>query len=52
MSETVNQEQTTEAPKTFTQQEMDAIIADRLKRERSKYEGFEDYKAKEVLENL
>lgn len=46
MSETVNQEQTTEAPKTFTQQEMDAIIADRLKRERSKYEGFEDYKAK------
>ena len=44
-NETVNQEQATEA-KTFTQQEMDAIITDRLKRERAKYEGFEDYKAK------
>ena len=49
MSETVNQENkatTNEEVKTFTQQELDAIVADRLKRERSKYEGFEDYKAK------
>lgn len=49
MSETVNQETnatTNEETKTFTQQELDAIVADRLKRERSKYEGFEDYKAK------
>lgn len=49
MSETVNQEKqatTNEETKTFTQQEMDAIIADRLKRERAKYEGFEDFKAK------
>lgn len=53
MSETVNQEQNAtknedqnEAPKTFTQQELDAIVSDRLKRERAKFEGFEDYKTK------
>lgn len=47
-TKTVNQEQATntEQPKTFTQQELDAIVADRLKRERAKYEGFEDFKAK------
>ena len=52
MSETVNQgnatneENKNETPKTFTQQELDAIVADRLKRERAKYEGFEDFKTK------
>lgn len=47
-NETVNQEQATnnEQPRTFSQQELDAIVADRLKRERAKYEGFEDFKAK------
>ena len=50
MSETVNQgtenQATNNDSKTFTQQELDAIVADRLKRERQKYEGFDDYKAK------
>ena len=49
MSETVNQENATveNAPeKTFTQAELDGIVNDRLKRERQKYEGFEDLKAK------
>lgn len=51
MSETVNQEATIEnevpaAEKTFTQKELDAIVADRLKRERTKYEGFDELKAK------
>lgn len=51
MSETVNQEQATtnEAPveeKTFTQSELDKIVADRLSRERQKYEGFDELKAK------
>lgn len=49
MSETVNQENVTveNAPeKTFTQAELDGIVNDRLKRERQKYEGFEDLKAK------
>lgn len=32
--------------KTFTQAELDAIVQDRVKRERQKYEGFEDLKAK------
>lgn len=49
MNETVNQEQvTTEQPegKTFTQEELNNIVEERLNRERKKYEGFEDYKAK------
>ena len=58
MSETVNQDVATvennvpaentapEGAKTFTQKELDQIVAERLKRERSKYEGFEDIKAK------
>lgn len=50
MSETVNQENTTavqpEEPKTFTQAEMDAIIGDRLKRERLKYADYEELKQK------
>lgn len=41
---TINNEQTD--GKTFTQADVDAIVADRLKRERSKYEGYENYKAK------
>lgn len=32
--------------RTFTQAELDAILADRLVRERSKYAGFDDLKAK------
>lgn len=32
--------------RTFTQSEMDAIIGDRLKRERAKYADYEDIKAK------
>lgn len=35
-----------EAEKTFTQAELDAIVGDRLKRERAKYEGFDVFKAK------
>lgn len=47
-NETVNQETTTEQSeeRTFTQSEMDAIIGDRLKRERAKYSDYEDLKAK------
>ncbi len=57
MSETVNQDakaangaaQTTPeqpAGKTFTQAELDAIVADRLARERAKYPDYESLKAK------
>lgn len=58
MAETVNQEangaasaaQTTPAAqpggKTFTQAELDAIVADRLARERAKYPDYESIKAK------
>ena len=50
MAETVNQEtnETTAGTqeRTFTQAELNAIVADRLNREREKYAGFEDYKAK------
>lgn len=50
MSETVNQEtatnETAEEQKTFTQAELDEIVSERLKRERSKYEGFEELKTK------
>jgi len=43
-----NDTQTQGAPaeRTFTQAEMDAIIGDRLKRERAKYADYEDVKAK------
>lgn len=49
MSETVNQEidqaiETTE--KTFTQAEVDAIVSDRLKRDRAKYADYETLKEK------
>jgi hypothetical protein len=55
MSETVNQAADTAAQaaqnaqgaeKTFTQSEVNQIVADRLQRERAKYEGFDDFKAK------
>lgn len=46
MNETVNQETVTESEKTFTQSEVNNIIAERIGRERAKYEGYEDFKAK------
>ena len=36
----------TEEIKTFSQDEVNAIVAERLAREKAKYEGFEDLKAK------
>ena len=33
-------------PKTFTQEELNGIVEERIKRERAKYEGFDDLKAK------
>ena len=44
MSETVNQEtatNNTQEPKTFTQEEVNGIVNDRLARERKKYEGID-----------
>ena len=51
MNETVHQETTPaageqQAPRTFTQDEVNAIISDRLNRERSKYADYDDLKAK------
>lgn len=50
MNETVNQENlpTTEQqePRTFTQNEVNSIVADRLTRERAKYADYDDLKAK------
>ena len=51
MAETVHQENTPaageqQAERTFTQAEMNAIISDRLSRERSKYADYDDLKAK------
>ena len=37
---------TTPEEKTFTQEELNAIVADRLSREKAKYEGFDELKAK------
>lgn len=47
-SKTVNQEEQTAAKqdRTFTQAEMDAIIGERLSRERAKYADYDDLKAK------
>jgi len=42
--ETVQQEQTAEPERTFSQAEVDAIISDRLKREREKYADYADIK--------
>ena len=49
--ETVNQDNNatataTEPERTFTQTELDAIVRDRLQRERSKYADYEAYKEK------
>ena len=46
--ETVNQEQTTEQeqPKTFTQDEVNAIVAERLKRDRGERADYDELKAK------
>ena len=47
--ETVNQDQATStetAEKTFNQSELDAIISDRLKREREKYAYYDALKEK------
>ena len=51
MAETVKQEHTPAAgeqqtERTFTQAEMNAIIADRLNRERTKYADYDALKAK------
>lgn len=54
MENTVNQEVTTNEPtqtpeqneRTFTQAEVDNVISERLKRERSKYSDYEELKAK------
>ena len=49
MSETVNQESMTNAgqeQKTFTQEELNAIVSDRIKREREKYADFDSLKEK------
>lgn len=46
VNETVNQGTTAEPERTFTQEEMDAIISDRLKRERAKYSDYDDLKTK------
>lgn len=47
MNETVNQERTAvEQERTFTQAELNAIVTDRLNREREKYADFDAYKAK------
>ena len=45
MNETVNQEQATEERK-FTQAELDAIVGERLNRERAKYADYETIKDK------
>lgn len=49
MNETVNQEQATvdqQEAKTFTQDELNTIVGERLKREREKFADYEDLKAK------
>ena len=43
---TQNTNQEANETKTFTQAELDAIIQDRVKRERDKYKDFEDLKIK------
>ena len=35
-----------EEVRTFTQEEVDSIVGERLKRERAKYDGFDEFKAK------
>ena len=47
-SKTVNQDESTaeKQDRTFTQAEMDAIIGERLSRERAKFADYDDLKAK------
>lgn len=49
MSETVNQETGNQEQKTFTQDELNAVVNDRLKREREKYADYSDIKKKAEL---
>ena len=44
--ETVKQEATENTEKTFTQSELDAIVSDRLKRDRQKYADYDSLKEK------
>jgi len=46
MNETVKQDGNATEVKTFTQEEMDQIVGERLKRERAKYADYEALKAK------
>ncbi len=46
MSENVNGTQTESAEKTFSQDQLDAIVGERLARERAKYADYEELKAK------
>lgn len=49
MAETVNQDTNNTAwtqERTFTQAELNAIVTDRLNREREKYAGYDEFKAK------
>jgi len=46
MSETVNQEQTTQQEQTFTQDDLNKIVGERLAREREKYADYDVLKAK------
>lgn len=46
MEETVKQEATENTEKTFTQAEVDAIVGDRLKRDRQKYADYDSLKEK------
>lgn len=46
MEETVNQVTTEQTGRTFTQEELDAIVSDRLKRDRQKYADYEELKTK------
>lgn len=45
-AEAGDQGQQQEHADTFSQEDVDRIVADRLARERKKFEGYEDYKAK------
>lgn len=46
VEENATQGATAETERTFTQAELDAIVGDRLKRERSKYADYEELKGK------
>ena len=45
-AEAGDQDQQQDNAGTFSQEDVDRIVADRLSRERKKFEGYEDYKAK------